>query len=297
MGYNRKRSDRTVDPLEERLHEIARMIETEPDDETFNSYTRMMIKHFRRYSVSNTFLILIQRPEATCVNAASRWNELGWQVLPNEVGMKIRVPKGWSKDIVDDKTGEEKTINGTSFPMIGRVFDISQCEKIPDFEGEYFDPAMTFEADPGEDAKPILDALVTIAEENDYPISFKRIGFAEGNAMGYASKSWTGERKIVIDNLYPSGVQACVAIHEVAHQQLHLCKFGETEMAHALREGEAEAVSCLVMHHFGFDVGANSAAYIRNHGCKYTAIMNSMRRILECSNWIIDRILEVQDNG
>ena len=281
------------DFLEDKLTDIARMIQTQEGDAVFEAYMRRTLKHFRHYSFMNSLLIQIQYPEASYVNSAKRWLETGWKVKPGEKTIHIRTPKTFNKDVeVADDSGETVTTKKaiTYFPMVGQVYAIEQCEPDSDFGGERFNPDQTFMSDVGDDATPVMTAVLNLIEKEGYILRQEKIRREPGGgvALGYAYQTFTGEHGIVLDDSKSNGIKARVAIHELAHQRLHLCQWGESDLAKDLREGEAEAVSCLVMYHYGFDVGSNSAAYIRNHGCGHKAVLRSMNRIMQCVNWIIE---------
>ena len=114
--------------------------------EKYKQYLRTMSR-FHRYSVNNTLLIAMQRPDATRVAGFSKWrNQFGRHVRKGEKGIQIIAPTPYKKKIEEikldpdtkapllDKDGnaimEEKEIKIPMFRVVS-VFDVSQTEGRP----------------------------------------------------------------------------------------------------------------------------------------------------------------------
>lgn len=63
----------------------------EGDQERYKEFLKVMTK-FHNYSVNNTLLIAMQRPDATLCNSYKRWQSLGRQVKRGEKGITIIAP-------------------------------------------------------------------------------------------------------------------------------------------------------------------------------------------------------------
>lgn len=63
----------------------------EGDQERYKEFLKVMTK-FHNYSVNNTLLIAMQRPDATLCNSYKRWQSFGRQVKRGEKGITIIAP-------------------------------------------------------------------------------------------------------------------------------------------------------------------------------------------------------------
>jgi hypothetical protein len=82
---------------------------------------------FHRYSMGNTMLIALQRPDATQVAGFKRWQELGRQVPKGEKSIRIMAPMSVKET---DKNGEETGERVVFFRGVP-VFDIAQTDGEP----------------------------------------------------------------------------------------------------------------------------------------------------------------------
>lgn len=90
------------------------------DADKFKDYLRFQ-SHMERYTVSNTLLIMAQRPDATQLKSADSWNELGASVNKGEKGIQILEPHDYL-----DHNGEPRTTYNVKY-----VFDVSQTNAEP----------------------------------------------------------------------------------------------------------------------------------------------------------------------
>ena len=91
----------------------------------YAQYIRTM-SLFHRYSVNNTMLIYMQKPDATLVVGFNKWrDQFSRNVMRGEQGIKIIAPTPFKK-----KIEEEKLDPDTKIPMykVVSVFDVSQTE-------------------------------------------------------------------------------------------------------------------------------------------------------------------------
>src|SRR5262249_8468371 len=100
------------------------------DSVWFAHYLRALAR-FHRYSARNVMLILMQRPDATRVNAFWRWHELGRRVKKGEHGIRILAPLRQKVEAGtggDDQETPAYAVRG--FKTVC-VFDIAQTEGAP----------------------------------------------------------------------------------------------------------------------------------------------------------------------
>ena len=116
------------------------------ESDMFKQYLKTLSK-FHDYSLNNTILIAMQKPDATLVAGYTAWKKLfGRQVQKGESGIRILAPAPYKKKMEIDKTDpvtgevitrpdgtamkETKEILVPAFKVVN-VFDVSQTEGRP----------------------------------------------------------------------------------------------------------------------------------------------------------------------
>ena len=134
----------------DRLREITEGIEQGIkelfESEKYRQYLSVMSR-FHRYSVNNTMLIYMQRPDATLVAGYNKWrDQFERHVKRGEHGITIIAPTPYRKKVEEQKLDpdtkapmldaegkvimEEKTIEIPMFKPV-KVFDVSQTDGKP----------------------------------------------------------------------------------------------------------------------------------------------------------------------
>ena len=208
----------------ERLQEITAGIEQGIkelfESEKYMRYLSVMSK-FHRYSVNNTMLIYMQKPEATLVAGFNKWkNQFERHVKKGEHGITIIAPTPYKKKIEEmkrdpdthapilDANGkavmEEKEIEIPMFRPV-KVFDVSQTDgkPLPELASSLSGTVPHYEA--------FLEALRRSAP---VPIEFETM--AE-NMDGYFSSE---QQRIAIREGMSEVQTVSAAVHEVAHTKL-----------------------------------------------------------------------------
>ena len=217
----------------ERLQEITAGIEQGIkelfESEKYMRYLSVMSK-FHRYSVNNTMLIYMQKPEATLVAGFNKWkNQFERHVKKGEHGITIIAPTPYKKKIEEmkrdpdthapilDANGkavmEEKEIEIPMFRPV-KVFDVSQTDgkPLPELASSLSGTVPHYEA--------FLEALRRSAP---VPIEFEPM--AE-NMDGYFSSE---QQRIAIREGMSEVQTVSAAVHETAHSKLHDPKKYEAE--------------------------------------------------------------------
>ena len=217
----------------ERLQEITAGIEQGIkelfESEKYMRYLSVMSK-FHRYSVNNTMLIYMQRPDATLVAGFQKWkNQFERHVKKCEHGITIIAPTPYKKKIEEMKRDpdtqapildadgkavmEEKVIEIPLFRPV-KVFDVSQTDgkPLPELASSLSGTVPHYEA--------FLEALRRSAP---VPIEFEPM--AE-NMDGYFSSE---QQRIAIREGMSEVQTVSAAVHEVAHSKLHDPKKYEAE--------------------------------------------------------------------
>lgn len=271
------------------------------ESEKFKQYLQTLSK-FHDYSLNNTILIAMQKPDATLVAGYTAWKKLfGRQVQKGESGIRILAPTPYKKKMEVDKTdpitGEIiKNSDGTNakesqevlmpaFKVVN-VFDISQTDGKPlptigvnELTGDVDRYEMFFEA---------------LKESCPVPIGFEQI---DGGAKGYFH---TIENRIAIQEGMSQVQTIKTAIHEMTHQKLHSidpttkAEPQASKITRNHKEVEAESVAFTVCQHYGIDTGDYSFAYVAgwSNGKETLELKASLDKIRKTASEMITSIDE-----
>ena len=263
----------------ERLQEITAGIEQGIkelfESEKYIRYLSVMSK-FHRYSVNNTMLIYMQKPEATLVAGFNKWkNQFERHVKKGEHGITIIAPTPYKKKIEEMKRDpdthapildadgkavmEKKEIEIPMFRPV-KVFDVSQTDgkPLPELASSLSGTVPHYEA-----------FLEAVRRSASVPIEFEAMA---ANTDGYFSPD---RQRIAIREGMSEVQTVSATVHEVAHSKLHdRQKIQETSAAgdnasdqpkpkdRNTEEVEAESISYAVCQYFGIQTGENSFGYI-----------------------------------
>ena len=262
----------------ERIKEIVAGIEQNIQElfqsERYFDYLRTMSR-FHHYSVNNTLLIHMQRPNASQPVAGFRkWQQFGHHVKKGEKGLTIIAPTPLKKKIEEMKLDPD-----TKAPMLDRDGKIIMEEKT--VEIPLFKPVKVFSADQT-DGKPLpsLAAPLTgnveqyeafmeaLRRTSPMPISFAPLDPGTDGLCNFT-------RQTISIREGMSEVQTVsAAVHEIAHAVLHnreqdrltsaagTDKDPPTPKDNNTKEVEAESVSFAVCQYYGIDTSDNSMGYI-----------------------------------
>ena len=209
----------------ERLQEITAGIEQGIkelfESEKYMRYLSVMSK-FHRYSVNNTMLIYMQKPEATLVAGFNKWKkQFARHVKKGEHGITIIAPTPYKKKIEEMKRDpdthapildadgkavmEEKEIEIPMFRPV-KVFDVSQTDgkPLPELSSSLSGTVPHYEA--------FLEALRHSAP---VPIEFEPMA---ANMDGYFSPD---QQRIAIREGMSEVQTVSATVHEIAHSKLH----------------------------------------------------------------------------
>lgn len=209
----------------ERLKDITDSIEKGIQElfqsDKYAQYLRTMSR-FHKYSVNNTMLIYMQRPDATLVAGFNKWrDQFERNVKKGEKGIKIIAPTPFKKKIEEQKLDPD-----TKQPMLdadGKVIMEEREIKIPMFKPvTVFDVSQT-------DGKPLPQLasdlsgnvqnyevfMEALRRSSPVPIDFKPLQDGSDGFFSLDSQSITIREGM-------SEVQTVSAVvHEIAHSKLH----------------------------------------------------------------------------
>lgn len=208
-----------------RLKEITDSIETGIkelfESDKYKQYLSTMSR-FHKYSVNNTMLIYMQRPDATHVASFNKWrDQFGRNVMKGEKGIRIIAPTPFKKKIEQEKLDpdtklpmkdengnivmEEKTVQIPMYkPVV--VFDVKQTEgkPLPQLAASLSGDVQNYEV--------FMEALRRSAP---VPIAFEQMA---SNMDGYFSLD---DQRIAVREGMSEVQTVSAAIHEIAHSRLH----------------------------------------------------------------------------
>ena len=291
----------------ERLQEITAGIEQGIkelfESEKYRRYLSVMSK-FHRYSVNNTMLIYMQKPDATLVAGYNKWQQFERHVKRGEHGITIIAPTPYKKKIEEQKLDpdthapildadgkavmEEKEIEIPMFRPV-KVFDLSQTDgkPLPELASALSGTVPHYEA--------FLEAMRRSAP---VPIEFEPMA---DDIDGYFSPD---QQRIAIREGMSEVQTVSTIVHETAHSKLHDYDKAQEEAARAgnkeppnekdrnTKEVEAESISYAVCQYFGIQTGENSFGYIASwsHGKELPELRASLETINKTSCELITDI-------
>ena len=219
MAENEKQTNK------ERLKDITDSIERGIQDlfqsDKYAQYLRTMSR-FHKYSVNNTMLIYMQKPDATLVAGFNKWrDQFERNVMKGEKGIKIIAPTPFKKKIEQEKRDPD-----TNLPMLdadGKVIIEEKEIKIPMFKPvTVFDVSQT-------DGKPLPQLAADLqgnvqnyevfmeALRRSSPVPIEIIPIRDGSD-GYFSLD---NQKIAIREGMSEVQTVSAVVHEIAHSKLH----------------------------------------------------------------------------
>ena len=290
MSYNRNKSP-DYKSRKDRIKEITEQLEAGVkgvfESDAYKAYLKCMSK-FHNYSLNNTLLIALQRPDAQlCASYTSWQRDHGRQVRKGEKGIKIIAPCKYKVELEEkDENGKPKITERTGFKVV-TTFDISQTDG-PDL------PSIGVDELSGDvnGYRKLFNALTEICP---VPIYVEDI---RDGAKGYYSDA---ERKIVIKEDMSQLQTIKTMIHEMAHEKLHAKEHLDKEHPSDRRtkEVEAESIAYTICQHYGLDSSDYSFSYVAGWSSDkdIKELKTSLERIRSAADEMItdiDKSLEKQ---
>ena len=229
---NKERLKDITDSIEKGIQELFQ-------SDKYAQYLRTMSR-FHKYSVNNTMLIYMQRPDATLVAGFNKWrDQFERNVRKGEKGIKIIAPTPYKKKIEQEKIDpdtklpmldadgkvitEEKEIKIPMFKPV-TVFDVSQTDgkPLPQLASDLTGNVQNYEA--------FMEAL---RRSSPVPIDFQPLTDGSDGFFSLDSQSITIREGM-------SEVQTVSAVvHEIAHSKLHNTKtFEVLDTSYTFEEAE-----------------------------------------------------------
>ena len=269
------------------------------ESERYRDYLKAMSR-FHNYSLNNTLLIVMQKPDASLIAGYGKWrDEFERHVKSGEKSIKILAPAPYKikKDVAktDPDTGqpvigadgkpvtEQQEVTIPAFKVVS-VFDVSQTEgkELPDIAVD----ALTGNVEQYEDFWRALKLTSPV------PVTLEKI---DGSAHGYYDLA---EKRIAIDDGMSELQTIKTAIHEIAHAKLHDIDLNapkdeqQPRVDRRTREVEAESVAYTVCQHYGLDTSDYSFGYVAgwSSGRELAELKSSLETIRSAAADIINSI-------
>lgn len=291
------------DKRADELHQITDKLEKGVKDvfqsDKYKQFLNVMAK-FPRYSVNNTMLIMMQRPDAQLCQSFTRWKQMGRYVKKGEKGISILAPapykiereqtkldeKGRPVFDADGEPVKEKVeVTIRAFKVV-KTFDLSQTD------GKELPTIGPSELVGNIEGYPKL--LQALQEISPVPVSFELI---DGDAKGFYHLE---DKKIVVQDGMSEVQTIKTLLHEMAHQKLH-DKDNVPEAKDISRNGkevEAESVAYVVCQHYGINTSDYSFSYVAgwSEGKETPELKASLDKIRQTASefiYQIDQKMEV----
>jgi antirestriction protein ArdC len=291
MGRNYRTRSPDRKTQKERIKEITEQLEAGVaavfESDAYKAYLKCMSK-FHNYSLNNTLLIALQRPDASlCASYTSWQKDHGRQVRKGEKGIKIIAPCKYKVELEEkDDDGNQKIAERTGFKVF-TTFDISQTDG-PELQTVGVNELV------GEvgDYRKLFNALTEMCPVPIYTEDIKN------GAKGYYSDA---DRKIVVKSDMSQLQTIKTMIHEMAHEKLHSKENLDKDhpVDRRTKEVEAESIAYTICQHYGLDSSDYSFSYVAgwSSGKEIKELKASLERIRSAADEMItgiDKALEKQ---
>lgn len=284
------------------IHDLAHATQAAMDT-AIRNYLSFYSK-FHNYSLLNTWLIFLQKKDATKVASYTTWKK-------NNRGIKKGATVIWIwRPIKDNSTDDNFDISKVDFSdldsvmkaaaekqqmrfTLAKVYDVSDTYPLND-KGEVPEtPKWEADNTPSEVAEQLIVRLKKFAET--LKIKITKSDSRRGE-KGYSA----GEHINLSSDI--SGVaEASVLVHELAHELLHWKTkspfyIDDPNVQTAeMRELQAESVSYVIMKHYDLPV-TQHPTYLALWKANNEKIMANLKVINKCAAYIIDGIDSVGDD-
>jgi hypothetical protein len=290
-----------MDKLDMYINDLANATDQAAMDAAIRNYLTFYSR-FHNYSLTNSFLIYLQKKDSKKVAGYKTWkkNNRGvkkgataiWIWFPMQVKADAEVDTtGVDFSQVDDAVKKGQTV--TRFSM-GKVYDISDTYPLNEQGKVPETPKWYAENDKNEVADELVIKLKQFAESLNIKVTKDT---AKGGEKGFSA----GEHINLSSDIEGVAV-ASVLVHELAHELLHWKTKSPfyiddpAAQTAEMRELQAESVSYAVMKYFELPV-TQHPTYLALWKANKEKIMVNLNVIVKCSKFIIDGIESMSDDN
>ncbi len=285
-----------MDKLESYINDLANATDQAAMDAAIRNYLTFYTK-FHNYSLTNSFLIYLQKKDAKRVAGYNTWKKNNRGVKKGATVIWIWFPMQVTVDDTSgvDFTGVDDAVKkGTTVTKfrLGKVYDISDTYAAND-KGEIPEtPKWYADNEKSEVADQLIERLKKFAE-------LLKIKVTKDDAKG-GEKGFSAGEHINLSSDIEGVAEASTLIHELAHELLHWktkSPFYIDDPAvqtAEMRELQAESVSYAVMKYFELPV-TQHPTYLALWKANKEKIMANLNVIVKCSKFIIDGVESAEE--
>jgi len=266
------------------------------NSDRYKEYLSVMAK-FYNYSINNTILIAMQKPDATLVAGFSAWQKnFERTVKKGEKGIKIIAP--CPRKIIKEVTKIDPVTKAPMRDESGKVITRQEEVTIPAFKVvTVFDVSQT---DGKELPRLAVDSLSGQVEQYEdffkalsatspVPVSFEKL---HPEIHGYYSSM---TQNIVIAEGMSELQTLKTFIHEISHSMLHGKEGEEHRVDRNTKEVQAESIAYTVCQHYGLDTSDYSFGYVA--GWSHTKGLDELKNSLSIIHSTAQKIIENVDKS
>lgn len=278
--------------VQEITEKLPEQIQQVFESEKYKDYLKVMSK-FTHYSINNSILIAMQRPDASLVAGYEAWKQkFDRHVKAGSKGIQIIQPAPYRKkveqEVLDSKGNIKRNPDGT--PLMEQIekiipaFKVAYVFDINDTEGAPLPSIVQHLNDDVFDFDGVMDVIQTISP---VPITFEDIDSGANGFYNLESKD------IHIKNGMGQMQTIKTSIHEIAHSILHDRDTGtDLNVDRNTKEVEAESVAYVVANYYGWDTSDYSFGYIAewSKNKNLEELKQSLDTIRKTADQIIDSI-------
>jgi hypothetical protein len=247
-------------------------------------------RRFRSYSITNTFLIYLQKHEATKVAGFHQWRTKFFRLVKKgATPITIFAPMTYKqKDDVDIDDGDlDKDVRSSTIRRFipVTVFDVSDTYAMDERGNIPETPKWYGDETPDELADKLYNYSAQLAEELGIKITHD---IARRGEKGFSA----GDHINITSNVDGVG-KAATMIHEIAHELMHKSEsslfYVETATTSEQKELQAESISYVVLRHYNLPV-QHQSTYLALWKANKSAVQSNLELIKNVSNFIIDKL-------
>ena len=295
---NLSKKDELGQQIDKYVDELSIAVDSAAQSAKIKEFLSFYAK-FHGYSFYNTFLIYIQRKDATRVAGYRKWEEVHRRVKKGAKGITILAPIKRKEEVpvtgtVNTIGGEEEKTSGFVRFIAVTVFDVSDTEAIDEKGNIPEKPEWFGKNTPSELADEISLCCKTLAEEMGIKVTTSDATRGE--------KGYSAGGHINLSSDVAGVYQASVIVHEIAHELLHSrghfkSYIGDEEDSKGLsseaKELQAESVAYVVMKYYDLPVEHHSV-YLAMWKANKESVKRNLDIIKKAADFIIKKVNEIR---
>lgn len=286
---NPSKKNAVLEKLDRYIEDLANATDQAAMDAAIRNYLTFYGR-FKKYSLANSWLIYLQKPDAKKVAGYNTWKKANRGVKKGATQIYIWFPMiKKQEDVTDDDLKDQKN-TGTMRFGLGTVYDISDTYALNDAGNIPDEPKWHGDDTPDEKVPELMDAVKQFASSHGIEVTKDAAkngekGFSRGGHINLSSDI--------------AGVgEVSTFVHEIAHELLHHKasspfyvgdELRGQKDARAIMELQAESVAYAVLKYFDLPV-THHPTYLALWKADKEKIKKNMDTIIKASRYIIDGV-------